>query len=313
MEKEEESMSFIEPNTVPQDTPTPISSERQKIKFSLVDKWKEIMKSIKEKTGIDGIYVIIFLFLCVLLVYFGIFESLITSLVGTIYPGFCTIKAIQKNQNKKDWLTYWVIFGSFLIFDMFSGIIMKFIPYYFVLKILFLIWMFIPGSNGCRIVYDFLISKVMEYIEQFISIFSEEYEEAKGEILKGAVKKFDNAFKKIDKIKEMMKVRNLNKKNIASNIDNNVNPNSISTFTPPVYSEELISGIKTGEYKEEKKEEKKEDKKDEKKEEKKEEDKEKEKYINFSNDIEEFKKKMSNESQNDNKEKEDDGMDLSME
>ena len=38
-------MSFIDPNTVPKDIPTPISSDKQKIKFSLVDKWKEIFKS----------------------------------------------------------------------------------------------------------------------------------------------------------------------------------------------------------------------------------------------------------------------------
>ena len=61
---------------------------------------KLIMKKIKEKTGIEGIYVIIFLAICVILVYFGIFESLITSLVGTLYPGFSTIKAIQKKKNK---------------------------------------------------------------------------------------------------------------------------------------------------------------------------------------------------------------------
>ena len=120
-----------------------------KIKFSIVEKWKEIMNSIKEKTGIDGIYVTIFLSICVFFVYLGILGSLITSLVGTLYPGFSTIKAIQKNKNKKEWLTYWVVFGSFLIFDMFSNIIVKFIPFYFVMKILFLIWMFIPGSNGC--------------------------------------------------------------------------------------------------------------------------------------------------------------------
>ena len=160
--------------------------EKPKIKFSIADKWKEINKSIKDKTGIDGIFVIIFLSLCVLLVYLGIFESLITSLVGTLYPGFSTIKAIQKNKDKKEWLTYWIIFGSFLIFDMFSTIIIKVVPYYFVLKIIFLIWMFIPGSNGCQIVYDFLISKVMKVIEQIIDIFFEEYKEMKGEFVKGA-------------------------------------------------------------------------------------------------------------------------------
>jgi len=143
MEKDLDEYTTQNPSSETSDISNSKPIDKPQIKFSLSDKWKEIMKSIKDKTGIDGIFVIIFLSLCVFLVYMEIFESLITSLVGTLYPGFSTIKAIQKNKDKKEWLTYWVIFGSFLIFDMFSTIIMKVVPYYFVLKIIFLIWMFI--------------------------------------------------------------------------------------------------------------------------------------------------------------------------
>ena len=139
MERDLDDYATKNPSSETSDIPNSKNIDNPQIKFSLSDKWKEIMKSIKDKTGIDGIFVIIFLSLCVLLVYMGIFESLITSLVGTLYPGFSTIKAIQKNKDKKEWLTYWVIFGSFLIFDMFSTIIIKVLPYYFVLKIIFLI------------------------------------------------------------------------------------------------------------------------------------------------------------------------------
>ena len=139
MERDLDDYATKNPSSETSDIPNSKNIDNPQIKFSLSDKWKEIMKSIKEKTGIDGIFVIMFLSLCVLLVYMGIFESLITSLVGTLYPGFSTIKAIQKNKDKKEWLTYWVIFGSFLIFDMFSTIIIKVVPYYFVLKIIFLI------------------------------------------------------------------------------------------------------------------------------------------------------------------------------
>ena len=138
MERDLDDYATKNPSSETSDIPNSKNIDNPQIKFSLSDKWKEIMKSIKDKTGIDGIFVIIFLSLCVLLVYMGIFESLITSLVGTLYPGFSTIKAIQKNKDKKEWLTYWVIFGSFLIFDMFSTIIIKVLPYYFVLKIIFL-------------------------------------------------------------------------------------------------------------------------------------------------------------------------------
>jgi len=139
MERDLDDYATKNPSSETSDIPNSKNIDNPQIKFSPSDKWKEIMKSIKEKTGIDGIFVIMFLSLCVLLVYMGIFESLITSLVGTLYPGFSSIKAIQKNKDKKEWLTYWVIFGSFLIFDMFSTIIIKVVPYYLVLKTIFLI------------------------------------------------------------------------------------------------------------------------------------------------------------------------------
>jgi hypothetical protein len=266
--------------------------EKPQIKFSIADKWKEINKSIKDKTGIDGIFVIIFLSLCVLLVYLGIFESLITSLVGTLYPGFSTIKAIQKNKDKKEWLTYWIIFGSFLIFDMFSTIIIKVVPYYFVVKIIFLIWMFIPGSNGCQIVYDFLISKVMKIIEQIIDIFFEEYKEMRGEFVKGAKKGGEKIMKKLTNLADKMKTKKIEKTpTIKNRMEMNVNPSSMSTLIPPVESANLIKKVDN------------EEKKDE---EKKEVNKEEEEHIKFGNAIEEFNKMMnqpSAESQN----KDDDG------
>ena len=158
------------------ENPNEDTEEREKVKYriSITEKWKEIMHAIKAKTGIDGLYVIIFLLICVFLVYIGIFGTLITNLVGTLYPGFSTIKAMEKKINKKKWLTYWAVYGSFIIFDMFSNIIMKIIPLYFVLKIIFLIWMFIPGSNGCMLVYNFLIFKLFKSIESTVDFFFNE-------------------------------------------------------------------------------------------------------------------------------------------
>jgi len=291
MERDLDDYATKNPSSETSDIPNSKNIDNPQIKFSLSDKWKEIMKSIKDKTGIDGIFVIIFLSLCVLLVYMGIFESLITSLVGTLYPGFSTIKAIQKNKDKKEWLTYWVIFGSFLIFDMFSTIIIKVVPYYFVLKIIFLIWMFIPGSNGCQIVYDFLISKVMKPIEQIIDIFFEEYKEMRGELVKNAKSRGQKIVKNIKKIAEKMKNKQIEKvPTIRNKIEDNINPTSVSTLIPPVKSESLMTKVKSQETKEE--------------------DKEKEEHIKFENAINEYSKMMNQESV-ETQNKDDDNGDLS--
>ena len=140
MEKEFNTFSGNEPAPVEQIPQTTKDGNEIKIKISIVEKLKEIMKRLKDKTGIDGIYIICFLLLCIILVYIGILGSLITKMIATLYPGFCTIKSLQNNKNKKEYLTYWVIYGCFIIFDKFSNLIIKIVPFYFILKILFLIW-----------------------------------------------------------------------------------------------------------------------------------------------------------------------------
>ena len=141
--------------------------------ISLLEKWQKQMNLIQEKTGIKGIFVILGLVLCVIFVYFNIFDSIITNLVGTLYPLFWTIKSLEQHiyEEQKKWLTYWVVFGSFIIVDMSSVVIVKFIPFYFVIKILFLIWLFMPGSGGCEIVYYLVVKKIFRIYEDKIESY----------------------------------------------------------------------------------------------------------------------------------------------
>ena len=148
-------------------------SEETENQISLLEKWENQMNLIQEKTGIKGIFVILGLIIAVIFVYFNILDSIITNLVGTVYPAFWTIKSLEQNliEEQKKWLTYWVVFGSFIIVDMGSPVIVKFIPFYFVLKILFLMWLFMPGSNGCTIVYYLIVKKIFGYYEDKIDSY----------------------------------------------------------------------------------------------------------------------------------------------
>ena len=132
-------------------------------KKSLLERWNEEMNLIEQKTGIKGIYVVIGLIVCIFLVYKNIFDTVITNLVGTFYPAFMTIKSIEKNNNSEEkyWLTYWAVFGFFILIDMFSPIIVKFIPFYLIFKIIFLIWLFLPGTNGCKFFYNKVVKKIL--------------------------------------------------------------------------------------------------------------------------------------------------------
>ena len=106
----------------------------------------------------------------VVLVMLGIGNTYITCLLGVAYPCFMSFLALESKgaDDDKQWLTYWVVFGIFNIIDQFAGFILTFIPFYFFLKLIFLVWLFHPISNGATTVYNAYILPNMKQYEKHI-------------------------------------------------------------------------------------------------------------------------------------------------
>ena len=151
-------------------------AKTKKIKTeSLVKKFKEQIQLIQEKTGINGYVFIGLIILSLIFVYFNLFENLITNLIGTVYPTFWTIKSIESKDGKAiHWLIYWIIFSSFILLDFFSGFVVKIIPFYFIMKICFLIWLQWPESKGCDIIFSYVINNIFESIEEELDEYVQE-------------------------------------------------------------------------------------------------------------------------------------------
>jgi receptor expression-enhancing protein 5/6 len=102
----------------------------------------------------------------VLFVMFGIGQSYITNVIGVAYPAFMSFVALesQGTEDDKQWLTYWVCFGAFNIVDQFAGIILQFIPFYYFLKLGFLVYLFHPQTMGASTIYEkFILPNVQKY------------------------------------------------------------------------------------------------------------------------------------------------------
>ena len=97
-----------------------------------------------------------------LFIVFGIGQAILTNLIGVAYPVFMSFYALESDgaDDDKQWLTYWVVFGLFSIVDQFAGFVLAFIPFYYVLKVATLIWLFHPSTLGATFVF-------YNYIEPF--------------------------------------------------------------------------------------------------------------------------------------------------
>ena len=91
----------------------------------------------------------------VMFIVFGVGASILTNLIGVAYPVFMSFYALESEgaDDDKQWLTYWVVFGLYSIADQFAGFILSFIPFYYVLKVSSLIWLFHPSTQGATYVY----------------------------------------------------------------------------------------------------------------------------------------------------------------
>ena len=135
---------------------------------------------ISQKTGVNGKIISLILIICSIFCFINIFSKYITCIVGVVLPAYWSIKAIESPQydDDKQWLTYWAIYGLFTLLDQFANIILRIFPFYFIFKIIFLIWCFMPNTMGALFIYNKFIGpyfkKYEEQIDKKIEKFIQE-------------------------------------------------------------------------------------------------------------------------------------------
>ena len=185
----------------------------KKIDSTLSHKYKEQLNIIEDKIGIDGQYIIYVLLTLSIIVFLGIFESAITNFVGIIFPSYLSLRAIEtlEADMEKQWITYWIIFSLFSIVDNFVWIFITYFPFYYFVKYLILVYMFLPNFQGAILIYDSIINDIFKKIEKNLDTRN----------MKNAIETIDksNKYPKIDSVspsKENYREISTDKKNSSS-------------------------------------------------------------------------------------------------
>ena len=115
----------------------------------------------------------------VVLVAFNFCGCMIVQLISVAYPAAKSAMAIEteSKDDDKQWLTYWMVFGLFNILDQTFGYFLEMIPFYFLIKLLILIWLQNPISQGALIIYNSAIQpfaqKYKAEVDQVANGFNE--------------------------------------------------------------------------------------------------------------------------------------------
>jgi receptor expression-enhancing protein 5/6 len=124
---------------------------------------KDKLKELEEKTGYSKVY--FFLAFC------GLFSGILTllggaklivDLVGFVYPAYMSFKSMDANNGEDtQWLTYWVVFAFFSIVEGMAGFLTRLIPFYFLTKAGFILWLYHPQTMGALSIYSGVIRPYM--------------------------------------------------------------------------------------------------------------------------------------------------------
>ena len=177
---------------------------------------EELMKNvgkhlnlIKEKSKIDPKIVLGIIIIGIFLTMLGWFDKYITCIIGITLPTYWSIKAIEspEENDDKQWLTYWAVYAVFNFLDLFAKFILKIIPFYYVVKLIFLVWCFMPNTQGALFIYNKILRNFFikneeilnKYVNKLMKKTNEVSDKAKEEINKGKDKIIDNAINNLKK------------------------------------------------------------------------------------------------------------------
>jgi len=86
-------------------------------------------------------------------------SKLIITAIGLLFPAYSSYKAIKAAsfQEYVRWIMYWIVFSLFTVFEVFTDIVFSWLPFYYLSKIVFVLWLAMPFTKGSTFVYRKII------------------------------------------------------------------------------------------------------------------------------------------------------------
>lgn len=80
---------------------------------------------------------------------------LVVLVFGMLYPAYASYKAV-KTKNIREyvrWMMYWIVFALFMAVETFTDIFVSWFPFYYEIKMAFVLWLLSPYTKGASLLY----------------------------------------------------------------------------------------------------------------------------------------------------------------
>ncbi|KAI8147155.1 TB2/DP1, HVA22 family-domain-containing protein [Fennellomyces sp. T-0311] len=116
------------------------------------------------------------------LIFFNVAGQLITNLIGWVYPAYESFKAIEASSAgpKKQWLTYWTVFGLVQSVEYFSDALVYWFPFYFLFKTALILWLSLPQFQGAEFLYTKILRPNLAFLQTKVEKVESKIKEAAG-------------------------------------------------------------------------------------------------------------------------------------
>ncbi|KUI69416.1 Receptor expression-enhancing protein 2 [Cytospora mali] len=124
---------------------------------------------------------------------FDIFANLLSSIASTLFPLFASYKALKTSDPAQltPWLMYWVVLACALLVESWTEWFLVWIPLYPYLRLLFLLYLVLPQTQGACVIYTTYIYPYLEeneaQIEELIATTHDNMKSAGMAYLKRAI------------------------------------------------------------------------------------------------------------------------------
>ncbi|XP_041368958.1 receptor expression-enhancing protein 1-like isoform X2 [Gigantopelta aegis] len=85
----------------------------------------------------------------------AIISRLVILVFGTLYPAYASYKAVRTKNVREyvKWMIYWIVFALFYCVETFADVFISWLPFYYEVKIVFVLWLLSPMTRGSNFLF----------------------------------------------------------------------------------------------------------------------------------------------------------------